>query len=294
MTSVADPSTTAAGIQRVRLFRSATRLWRTRIGVLFVTLVVVIAIFGPLVAPFGAGTFVAPPNSGPGGNVLFGADYLGQDVLSRFLLGGRSILMLSVLSTGLGVGLGVVVGVVAAYARNALDDLLMRVMDILMAIPQLILALVAVSILGSEWWLIVLAVGLSTLPRVARVIRGAAVPVVELDFIAASEAIGEPWSRILAKDILPNVSGPLIVEATLRLTYSIGIIASLAFLGFTSNPNAPDWGLMLQENRLALLVQPWGVVLPVIAIAMLTIGTGLLGDGLARASAGIDREGESD
>jgi peptide/nickel transport system permease protein len=256
-----------------------------------VTLIVVIAIFGPLVAPFGAGTFVAPPNSGPGGNVLFGTDYLGQDVLSRFLLGGRSILTLSVLSTGLGVGLGVMVGLVAAYARNALDDFLMRAMDILMAIPQLILALVAVAILGSEWWLIVLVVGLSTVPRVARVIRGAAVPVVELDFIAAAEAMGEPRSRILVEDVLPNVSGPLIVEATLRLTYSIGIVASLAFLGFTSNPNGADWGLMLQENRLALLVQPWGVVLPVIAIALLTIGTGLLGDGLARASAGIDREG---
>jgi len=291
MTAVADTPTTAAVARRVGLFRSAAHLWRTRIGVLFVTLIVVIAIFGPLVAPFGAGTFVAPPNSGPGGNVLFGTDYLGQDVLSRFLLGGRSILTLSVLSTGLGVGLGVMVGLVAAYARNALDDFLMRAMDILMAIPQLILALVAVAILGSEWWLIVLVVGLSTVPRVARVIRGAAVPVVELDFIAAAEAMGEPRSRILVEDVLPNVSGPLIVEATLRLTYSIGIVASLAFLGFTSNPNGADWGLMLQENRLALLVQPWGVVLPVIAIALLTIGTGLLGDGLARASAGIDREG---
>lgn len=289
-TSGPDGTVTATTTPRVGLFRDAARLWRTRVGVVLVAFVVVLAVLGPLVAPFGAGTFVGAPNTGPGGDALLGTDYLGQDVLSRFLLGGRSILILSLLATGLGVGLGVCVGLFAAFARNALDDVLMRAMDILMAIPQLIFALVVVAIFGTRWWLIVLVVGLSTVPRVARVIRGAAVPVVERDFIAAAEAIGELRTTILAREILPNVSGPLIVEATLRLTYSIGIIASLAFLGFASDPNEPDWGLMLQENRLSLLSQPWGVVLPAAAIALLTIGTGLLGDGLARASAGIDRD----
>jgi peptide/nickel transport system permease protein len=272
------------------LVRVAFRLWPTRIGLSFVSLVVLVALVGPFAAPHQAGAYVAPPNSGASANALLGSDYLGQDVLSRFLLGGRSILLQSLLATTIGIGFGLLVGVVAAYARNALDDWLMRLMDILMAIPQLILALVAVSILGSEWWLIVLVVGLTTAPRVSRVIRGAAVPVVEMDFLSAAEALGEPRRKIVVKDVLPNITGPLIVEATLRLTYSIGLIASLAFLGFTANPNAPDWGLMLQENRLALLIQPWGVVLPAIAIALLTVGTGLLGDGFARALAGVDRE----
>jgi peptide/nickel transport system permease protein len=112
---------------------------------------------------------------------------------------------------------------------------------------------------------------------------------VERDFVAASEALAEPRLRILCIDVLPNVTGPLVVETTLRLTYSVGLVASLAFLGFAANPTDPDWGLMIQENASALVVQPWGTLLPVAAIAVLTVGTGLIGDGLARASSGIDR-----
>jgi peptide/nickel transport system permease protein len=125
---------------------------------------------------------------------------------------------------------------------------------------------------------------------VARVTRGAAQPIVERDFVAAAEALGVPRARILLREVLPNIMSPLMVEANLRLTYSIGLIASLAFLGFTPNPNGADWGLMIQENRIALgTSQPWGVILPMAAIALLTIGTGLVGDGFARAAAGIDR-----
>ena len=135
-----------------------------------------------------------------------------------------------------------------------------------------------------------LTVGLTTMPRVARVTRGAAQPIVERDFVAAAEALGRaaladpPGARCCRTSV-----SPLMVEASLRLTYSIGLIAGLAFLGFAPNPNGADWGLMIYENRLALTVQPWGVVLPVIAIALLTLGTGLIGDGIARAAAGIDR-----
>jgi peptide/nickel transport system permease protein len=121
------------------------------------------------------------------------------------------------------------------------------------------------------------------------VTRAAAQPIGERDFVAAAEAIGVPRWRILFGEILPNVLSPLMVEASLRLTYSIGLIAGLAFLGFTPNPNGADWGLMIQENQIALVVQPWGVVLPIIAVALLTMGTGMVGDGIARAAAGIDR-----
>jgi peptide/nickel transport system permease protein len=151
------------------------------------------------------------------------------------------------------------------------------------------LALVVIATVGPKPWLVVLAVGFTTMPRVARVTRGAAQPVVERDFVAAAEALGVPRIRILFGEVLPNILGPLLVEASLRMTYSIGLIAALAFLGFATNPNGANWGLMIQENEIALVVQPWGVLLPVIAIALLTVGTGLVGDGIARAAAGIDR-----
>jgi peptide/nickel transport system permease protein len=210
-------------------------------------------------------------------------------VWSRFLDGGRSILALATASTALGLVLGVAVGLVAAYSRGTLDDVLMRAMDVILAFPQIMLALVAIATVGPSAGLIILAVGLTTMPRVARVTRGAAQPVVERDFVAAAEALGVPRYRILFGEVLPNVLGPLMVEASLRLTYSIGLIAALAFLGFAPNPNGADWGLMIQENQIALVVQPWGVVLPVIAVALLTIGTGLVGDGIARSAVGIDR-----
>jgi peptide/nickel transport system permease protein len=273
------------------LFRGAMRLWRTRIGLLLVVVLVLVAAVGPLFARYGPTDFVGiAPNSPPGPKALFGTDHIGQDVWSRFLWGGREILIMAALATAIGLILGTAVGLTAAYARNALDDVLMRAMDVILAFPQIMLALVVIATVGPKAWLMVAAVGLTTMPRVARVTRGAAQPVVERDFVAAAEALGLPRVRILFREVLPNILSPLLVEANLRLTYSIGLIASLAFLGFTPNPNGADWGLMIQENQIALGTnQPWGVVLPMLAIALLTVGTGLVGDGFARAAAGIDR-----
>ena len=288
-TALIEPEVTAARRPMAAVLRGALRLWRTRIGLFLVLVIVAIALIGPLVAPHGPADFVGAPNTGPSAAARFGTDHLGQDVWSRFLYGGRSILTLAVLSTALGLMLGVTVGLVAAASRNKLDDVLMRGMDVILAFPQIMLALVAIATVGPKPWLIVLAVGFTTMPRVARVTRGAAQPVIERDLVAAAEALGVRRSRILFGEVLPNILSPLLVEASLRLTYSIGLIAALAFLGFAPNPNGADWGLMIQENQIALVVQPWGVVLPVIAVALLTIGTGLIGDGIARAAVGIDR-----
>jgi len=254
-----------------------------------VLFILAIAIIGPHVAPHSGSDFVGTPNSTSVPGALFGTDHIGQDVWSRFLHGGLTILVLAAASTALGLVLGIVVGLIAAYSRNVVDDILMRLMDVILAFPQIMLALVAIATVGPNPLTIILAVGLTTTPRVARVTRGASQPVVERDFVAAAEAIGVPRFRILLSEIFPNVLSPLLVEASLRLTYAIGLIAALAFLGFTTNPGAADWGLMIQENYIALTVQPWGVVLPVAAIALLTVGTGLVGDGIARAAAGIDR-----
>jgi peptide/nickel transport system permease protein len=278
-------------VRSTTLLARSLRLWRTRIGAVLVLIVVAIAIFGPLVAPYGPDEFIAKPfSSAAASNTVFGTDYLGYDVLSRFLYGGRSILVIAVVSTAIGVILGVIVGLVAAYARNALDDILMRGMDVIMAFPQIMLALVAVSLVGASNWVIVVAIALTTAPRVARVARGAAQPVVERDFIGATEAMGMSRIRILSGELLPNILGPMMVETTLRLTYSIAVISALAFLGLAANPDAPNWGTMIQKNQGALAYEPWGALLPIMAIAMLTMGTGLIGDGIGRTAAGIDRE----
>ena len=274
----------------VLLWVRAWRQTRTKIGVALVLLLVAIALIGPYFAPHSPSEFAGAPYSPSVG--AFGTDNLGRDVFSRFLWGGRSILGLAVAATAIGLTLGITIGLVAAYARSWLDDFLMRGMDMILAFPAIVLALVAVATVGPQLWLLVLAVGFTTAPRVARVTRGAALEVVERDFVRAAEAIGESRTKILLGEILPNVTSPLTVEASLRLTYAVGLIAGLSFLGFGLQPPAADWGLMINENRQGLTVQPWGVVLPVLAIALLTIGTSLVGDGLSRASAGIDRGSE--
>jgi peptide/nickel transport system permease protein len=270
----------------------ALKLTRTRIGLGIVTVMVLIAVFGPLIAPHSITAFVAAPNTGPSSNALFGTDALGRDVWSRFLHGGLSVLGLSVASTAVGIVLGLVIGLLAAYAGGWLDETLMRISDVFLAFPQIVFALLLVSVFGPKLWLLVLTVGISHAPRVARVMRGAALQVVERDFVKAAEAVGESKWRILFSELLPNVTSPLLVETGLRLTFSIGLIAGLSFIGFGLQPPRADWGLMINENRLAIAVQPWGVVLPVIAIALLTIGTNLITDGIARAAIGLDR-GES-
>jgi len=123
--------------------------------------------------------------------------------------------------------------------------------------------------------------------------RGAAQDVVERDFVKAAEAVGEKRSRIVMGELLPNVTSPLMVELGLRMTYSIGLVAAISFLGFGRQPPAADWGLMMNENRLAITVQPWSVLLPVLAIGLLTVGTNLITDGIARAAIGIDGRSRS-
>jgi peptide/nickel transport system permease protein len=284
-----DTATPARVRRPAGLFRRASRLWRTRIGLVMLALVVGVALIGPLVAPHGETEGVGIPNKSDVEGLLFGTDKLGQDVWSRFLLGGQSILLFAVAATAIGLFFGVTIGLIAALNRGRADEVMMRGIDIILALPSLLIALVAITTLGPKVWIIILSVAITTTPRIARVTRGAAVVVVERDFVSAAEALGESKRRILVSELLPNVSGPLLVEANLRLTYSIAIVASLAFLGFSTDVNSANWGTMVQDNRPALAVQPWGVILPTIAIAVLTIATGLIGDGLARANAGIDR-----
>lgn len=277
---------TRAKPRRSGLLGRALRMKRTQCGLVLSLLVVGVAVLGPLFAPHSATEFVGAPFSPPGTGGPFGTDNLGRDVLSRFLLGGRTLMLLATLATLIGVVLGTCVGVVAAYRRGWIDEALMRTGDVALAFPQIVLALLFLSIIGPKLWLLTLMVGLGHLPRTARVIRGAAIGVVERDFVKAAESFGERRWRIMLAEIVPNVSGALSVELGLRLTYSIGLVAGLNFLGLGLQPPAADWGLMINENRIALTASPWSVILPVLAIAVLTVGTNLVTDGLAKAAAG--------
>jgi peptide/nickel transport system permease protein len=295
MTAVAPAAPVTAptvGRPLVILLRRAWRQARTKIGMALVVLVAGVALIGPFFAPYSPSEFAGIPFAHASSALPLGTDNLGRDVLSRFLWGGRSLLGLSLVATALGLILGVSIGLVAAYSRSLLDDVLMRTIDVILAFPSIVLALVAVATVGPKLWLIVIVVGITTAPRVARVTRGASLEIVERDFVQAAEVLGESRIKILLGEILPSITSPLMVEASLRLTYSIGLIAGLSFLGFGLQPPAADWGLMINENRQALSIQPWGATMPVIAIALLTIGTSLIGDGLSRAAIGIDRGGE--
>jgi peptide/nickel transport system permease protein len=190
-----------------------------------------------------------------------------------------------VLATLLGMVLGVLIGVVAAYAGGWWDEVIMRLNDVLLAFPQILLALVVLTALQNPAaWVIVLLIGASHAPRVARVSRGVALGIVSRDFVVAAEALGEKRSRVIVAEVLPNMTGPLLAEAGLRLTYSIGVVAALGFLGFAADPGAANWGQMMNENRLGLQTQPWAVMAPVLMIAIFTIATNLMADGLAQAS----------
>jgi peptide/nickel transport system permease protein len=281
------------GHQWLWILRRAVSLTRTKIGLAIVALIVAIAVFGPLVAPHSPTEFVAAPNSAPSSNAMFGADALGRDVFSRWLHGGLTVLWLSTAATAVGIVGGTIVGLVAAYARGWLDDVLMRLNDVLLSFPAIILVLLALAAIGPKLWLIVLTVGGTHAPRVARVMRGAGQEVVERDFVKAAEVVGEKRWRIVFGELLPNVTSPLLVEIGLRMTYSIALIAAVNFLGQGLQPPSADWGLMINENRLSITVQPWAVFLPVLAIGLLTVGTNLITDGVARAAIGLDRGGKS-
>ncbi|WP_040159105.1 ABC transporter permease [Nigerium massiliense] len=264
--------------------RSLLRDPKILIGGLLTVLIIALAVFGPFVAPHGEYEIVGRPYTNEGS--FLGTDYIGQDVWSRVLYGGRSVLVIALLATLLGVAIGVLLGVLAAYVGGWLDEIVMRLNDVLLAFPQILIALLVLSSVDQPtWWMIVLIVGISHAPRVARMARGVALTYVTRDFVTAAEAIGEPRWRILLAELGPNLVVPLLAEAGLRLTYSIGMVAGIGFLGFATDPGAADWGQMTNENRLALLVQPWGVLAPVIIIALFTIGTNLIADGLGERAA---------
>src|SRR5215468_11240930 len=291
------PGTPPGEITRIRrrwasLLWTAVRTPRGAIGLGLTSFVVLVAVIGPFVAPYAQDALLTFPFGRPSAQYLLGGDEYGRDVLSRVLDGGWLLLIMAACATALGIAGGAAAGVSAAYLRGRSDGIIMRTVDVILAFPQLVFALLLLSLLGPKLWLITIAVGFSHAPQVARVIRSATLDLTERDFVKAAELQGMRPAKVMTKEILPNLVSPLMVEAGLRLTYSIVIISGLAFLGFGQAPPAANWGLMINENRAGLPLNPWSVVAPAAMIALLTIGTNTFTDAVARVTIGVDRRPE--
>jgi peptide/nickel transport system permease protein len=255
-------------------------------------IVALIALFGPLFSTHSYEEIVTRPYGPPSSQFPLGGDYLGHDVLSVLLHGGRTVVGLSVAATALGVIIGLVVGLVAGFSRSFLDVALMGACDVILAFPTLVLVLLFVSILGPEPWFIALIVGVSHSPQVARLVRNLTLDLTRHEFVEAAELMGIPRRRILLLEIFPNLTTPLLVETGLRLTWSVAIIAGLSFVGFGLQPPAADWGLMVNQNRLGLTVNVWSVLAPTSCIFLFAVGTNLITEGLSRAVARIERRSD--
>ncbi len=288
---IAETRGLVTGRRRLRTLRRSLRYGRVRVGVVLLGLVVLVALIGPLVAPHDPDAVIGLPASAPSGQFPLGTDYLGHDVLSRVLWGGRSVLWMAFSAATLGVALGAAVGLLAAYAGSIADDLLMRGMDVILAFPQIVFVLLFVSLLGPKLGLIVVLVAVAWVPQVARVVRGITSDVVQREYVESAELIGLSRWRILTREVLPNVTTPRMVEYGLRLTWSIALIAAISFLGFGIQPPNADWGLMINENRNILTLQPWPILAPAVCIGVFAIATNLIAEGVGRAIAGVDREG---
>ncbi|MFE2432827.1 ABC transporter permease [Streptomyces sp. NPDC059373] len=258
-------------------------------GAVLVVLHLAVALAAPLLAPDSpVRNNALEALQAPSISHLAGTDQYGRDILSRTLYGGRLALSVSLSATVLAVGLGASVGCLAAYRRGWLDDVVMRVVDAILAVPPVLALLVIVTVLGTDPVVIVLAVTVVYGPGVVRVVRAAALDVVPRDYVTAARARGEGTFSVLLRDIGPNVLDVVLVEFAMRASWVVLLISSLSFLGFGANPPTPDWGLMVSENRSMLAVAPWTSIAPIIALSTLVIGLNMAADGLAKAL-GVDR-----
>ncbi len=262
----------------------ASRMLRTPVavaGVVIVVTYVVAAALAPVVSPadplrMQPQALLAPP----GGGHPFGTDQFGRDVLARLLYGSRTSLVVALASVAMALLAGGVVGVFSGYYGGALDNVLMRAMDVIFAFPAVLLAITIMAVAGTAPSTIVLAIGVVYTPQFARVTRASALELRGLEFIDAATALGASTRRILSRHVLPNISAPLIVQTSLSLSFAILTESALSFLGLGTQPPTPSWGNMLAEARRFMVTAPWTAVFPGAAIALIVLGFNLLGDGL--------------
>ena len=250
-------------------------------GLVIVCTIVVLSLLAPWIAPhpwdtISIRTRFQPPST----TYWFGTDDYGRDVLSRLLMGGRLSLAMGIGATVISVLFGVPLGLAAGYFRGMVDEILMRIADVLMAIPAIMLGLLVLAVTPPALWKTAVAVGFVYVPLIARVARGVTLGLANEDFVQAARARAEGAPYILFREILPNAWPPLIVEASLRVTYAILLGSALSFLGLGAQPPSSDWGLMISEARTFIDRAPWIALAPGFAMCLLVIGINLIGDGL--------------
>jgi len=286
-------------IQRLTsLRRFATEFFRspqTAIGTLIVIFFLLLAIFGPAFAPYKANDQNHPVSHQPSAEYPMGTDYLGRDVYSRVILGARSILVTAGAGTLIAVVLGTFLGLAVGYQGGLVDEIIGRFIDAFLALPALLIALVILGVLRNlnpppgSWQAVLsdrsvlVVIAIVYIPLVARVVRSSTLDVKTREFIWAAQIRGETWLYILFREILPSVAPALVVEASLRFSYAIFLVASLGFLGVGARPPSPDWGLMVNENRGGIYaLSPWALNYPALAIAVLVVGVNIMSDGIKR------------
>lgn len=271
-----------------RTWDSVSIIFRSRIAVIGLVIVmfwVLIAIFAPLVAPYDP----VEQNSkailqGPSITYLLGTDKLGRDILSRLIFGARTILILAPIAVLLSVFVGTCLGLLGGYFGGLLDEVVMRILDAIMAFPTILLYLIIISAIGPSVINVVLAITFVGAPGVARLVRSLTLDIRTRDYIRAAETRGEHPIYIMFVEILPNARGPLIIDSMLRVGYAIFSIGTLGFLGLGLPPPTPDWGGMINEARRYIWTSPLGVLWPALAVSSLVVGLSLLADGLREES----------
>jgi peptide/nickel transport system permease protein len=269
--------------QRLRRNRGAI------VGFVLVGTFVLVAVFAPWLAPYGPreqnlSLVREGCCPGPSADYWFGVDALGRDEFSRILYGARYSLLIGVVSVAVGLTFGMILGAIAGFFGGIVDSVIMRLMDIMLAIPGFLLAIGIVAMLGPGIWQIMIAVGVVNIPVFARLLRGAVLSQRENDFVLAARAVGVPRRTILGSHILPNSISPLIVQGTLALATAIIDVAGLGFLGLgPQDPATPEWGTMLTGTIRYLQTAPHLAIIPGIAIVLAVLGFNLIGDGLREA-----------
>jgi peptide/nickel transport system permease protein len=264
--------------------RSLARKPIPMIGLAALAVVAFLVIFAPIVSVYDPDK-MAPPDAlqGPTLKHPLGTDQFGRDQLTRMLYGGRLSLQVGLISVGIGLAAGLVIGSVAGYFGKWVDEAIGRLIDIMMAFPGILLALAIVAVLGPSVPNLMIAVGVSSIPGFARLVRGGVIGAKENDYVLAARAIGCRDVGIIRRHIMPNIMAPIVVYSTLGVAFAILASASLNFLGMGAKPPTPEWGLMLSESRNFIRTAWWLAVFPGLAIMLVVISINVLGDGLRDA-----------
>ena len=250
------------------------------IGAILILAWVFVAIAAPVISPYSPTEILGSRLEAPSLKHWLGTDHLGRDVLSRLFWGTQVILFLAPTSVLLGILIGAPLGLISGYVGGRLDAVIMRGVDILLSFPTLLIYILIITSIGSSVIIVVIAISLGSIPPITRIVRSLTLDERTKDYVNAARLRGERRRYILLREILPNVSGPIIVDSCIRVGYAIMAIGSLGFLGLGIPPPTPDWGGMINEGRKWIFSMPWTVVAPAAALSSVVIGLNLLADGI--------------